>query len=334
MSRSKMRMTVAALGVMAMAGMAHSQEMFDQAVPPNNWNPTQYPSVWPRAGAFTRPTLLGVAGVPGAPAAIATGGDREGQYSNAGAMAVEAYALMPVGVAANVVLDSQASAFVHLCPAVGTVDRTTVGLAARVTLVAGAGPSNAYAAVLSVQPGSTIVWLRLVKDLNGCLDCAPVNNIIDTADTLVGPINVGSTATNYELTLSVTTVGGTAQLLATAQPYIIGPAGNFVPDPAVPVPYAAAAADAAPLAAGYSGMIAFAPNGNKAMWDDVMIVLLGGDNPNPRYASLVRTPEPTDFDGFIDLLGAALSSEVDINGDGKADSDDVVSLFNTYFNGR
>lgn len=332
MRRFHSMLSLSLLATLAAAPSALAQETFDAApVGDPTWNPTVYTMRWAQGGQFLRHTLAGYACAPAGTTypISSTVLDMEGVYTNPGAMTREAHALMP-----NVVLDSYTQSFVQLCPFGGTADRTTVAVTARVGLSPVTGnPVRAYMATLSVQPGSANVWLRVIKDLNGDLD-ADNNNIIDAADSL-GPAPgytlAGAVGSQYLLSLNIVTnpATGAATITASSRVVSIDPVtGLMVLGAAI----SRAAVDAAPLAAGYCGLAAFAPLNNTVYWDDVTGTCAGGGNPNPNGFGAAPKRGDLNADGLVDdedlaaIVEAYAQDDADLNADGLTDAQDLVEF--------
>ena len=305
-----------------------AQETFNQ--PGSSWNPTIYTDRWPRSGVFWRSPLIGPACVPANPALpISLGGDKEGAYSSQVGQACEAYALVET-IPAHIVTDSRTEGFVHLCPAPGSNARATAGFAARVVLAGGGGgqPIASYMAVLSSPPGSNLVYLLLIRDVNGCLDTAPADGYIDNADILdvAGPI--GTTDFNYRLRFQVQGVS----LQASAQMV------DFVGGAVVLGPPVTLSATDTAIAAGFNGVVASAANGNRVYWDGVETTLPGGGpigNPGNDCPCDWDSDGQTDSNDFFEFITRMLenSPEADLNGDDRVNSADFFEFLNCFFRG-
>jgi hypothetical protein len=303
-----------------------AQEDFNQAGA--SWNPTIYTDRWPRMGTFWRSPFAGAPCLPANPAfPIAQGGDKEGAYTSPGAQGCEAYALVDT-IAAHIVTDSRTDGFVHLCPVAGSNARATAGYAARVVL-AGGQPAASYQAVLSAPPGSNDVYLLLIRDLDGCLDTAPVDGIIDNADILAVAGPIGTTAFNYRLRFEVN--GNNLQASA-QRAVLVG--GALALDPPVNL----TAVDNM-IGAGFNGVVASAAWGNRVFWDGVATTLPGGGGPigNPGNdcpcdwnADGVRSSED-----FFQFIAGVFSGhpEADLNGDDEVNSQDFFEFLACFFGG-
>jgi hypothetical protein len=304
-----------------------AQEDFNE--PGANWNPTIYTDRWPRMGTFWRSPFAMAPCIPGNPLfPIAQGGDKEGAYSSPGPQQCEAYALVNT-VPNHVVADSRTEGFVHLCPAPGSNARATVGYTARTLVSAGANPQPvaSYMAVLSAPPGTNDVYLLLIRDLDGCLDTAPADGIIDAVDTLAvsaGPI--GTTAFNYRLRFEVQ---GNMLTASAQRVTIVG--GVLSLDP----PVTLTAVDNA-IGAGFNGVVASAANTNRVFWDDVTVTIpgvgpIGGGNNNcPCDWDADGAVTSADFFGFLTSVFQN-DPAADLNGDEHIDSRDFFEFLECFF---